>query len=157
MPAPFGKGAAGSGRSQFRRRVAADNFARWLSTNRSFPDPPGIGGLPPNLFTIHSSRFSKSARYRYRGGSGCTDQRPPCQRGVVLPLAKPGGFRRLAGFHIGLYFWESACCGLPQSRPRPPGAHRTCQIPLTREPFLCGIVLWCDPGLLQPFSRLRGK
>ena len=78
------------------RVVPADNFARWLSTNRSFPDPPGIGGLPPNLFTIPSSLFSKSARYRYCGGSGCTDQSPPCQRGVPrhrrgggIPQAKP--------------------------------------------------------------------
>ena len=94
------------------RAVPAANFARWLSTNRSFPDPPGIGGLPPNLFTIHSSLFSKSARYRYCGGSGCTDQSPPCQRGC-LGTAEAGGFRRLAGFHIGLYFWESACCGIP--------------------------------------------
>ena len=54
-----------------------------------------------------------------------------------MPLAKPGGFRRLAGFHIGLYFWESACCGIPQSRRRPPGAPRPCQLPLTREPLGC--------------------
>ena len=54
---------------------------------------------------------------------------PLAKGGVVLPLAKPGGFRRLAGFHIGLYFWESACCGIPQSRLTP------CQLPLTREPF----------------------
>ena len=26
------------------RRVAADYFARWFSTTRHFPDPPGIGG-----------------------------------------------------------------------------------------------------------------
>ena len=54
-----------------------------------------------------------------------------------MPLAKPGGFRRLAGFHIGLYFWESACCVIPQSRRRPPGAPRPCQLPLTREPLGC--------------------
>ena len=29
------------------RRVAADNFARWLSAARYFPDPPGIGGESP--------------------------------------------------------------------------------------------------------------
>ena len=68
-----------------------------------------------------------------------------------MPLAKPGGFRRLAGFHIGLYFWESACCGIPQSRLTP------CQLPLTREPFLSGIVLWCDAGLFHTFNRQRGK
>ena len=36
--------------------------------------------------------------------SRCKDQSPPCQRGVVLPLAKPGGFHRLADFHMGLCF-----------------------------------------------------
>ncbi len=55
-----------------------------------------------------------------------------------MPLAKPGGFRRLAGFHIGLYFWESACCEIPQSRRRPPGAPRPCQLPFAREPLGCG-------------------
>ena len=34
VPAPFGKGAL--------RAVPAANFARWLSTIRYFPDPPGI-------------------------------------------------------------------------------------------------------------------
>ena len=83
------------------RVVPADNFARWLSTNRSFPDPPGIGGLP----------------------------KAPLAKGGCLGTAEAGGFRRLAGFHIGLYFWESACCGIPQSRLTP------CQLPLAREPL----------------------
>ena len=60
------------------RVVPADNFARWLSTNRSFPDPPGIGGLP----------------------------KAPLAKGGWFGEAKPGGFPRLAGFHIGLYFQE---------------------------------------------------
>ena len=30
-----------------RRRVAADNFARWLSALHYFPDQPGIGGQCP--------------------------------------------------------------------------------------------------------------
>ena len=34
VPAPFSKGAL--------RAVPADNFARWLSAIRHFPDPPGI-------------------------------------------------------------------------------------------------------------------
>ena len=34
VPAPFHKGAL--------RAVPADNFARWLSAIRYFPDPPGI-------------------------------------------------------------------------------------------------------------------
>ena len=37
-------------------------------------------------------------------------QSPPCQRGVVLPPAKPGGFPRAAGFHIGWCFCESPHC-----------------------------------------------
>ena len=84
--------------------------------------------MPPNLFTIHSSRFSKSARYRYRVE---TEAQPkaPLAKGGWFGEAKPGGFRRLAGFHIGLYFWESACCVIPQSRLTP------CQLPLAREPF----------------------
>ena len=40
---------AGSARSHFRTKLVC---------NRYFPDPPGIGGLPPNFFTIHSSLFT---------------------------------------------------------------------------------------------------
>ncbi len=39
-----------------------------------------------------------------KGAFGVHRRSPPGQRGVVLPLAKPGGFSRLAGFHTGLYF-----------------------------------------------------
>ena len=42
----------------------------------------------------------------------------PLVKGGCLGTAEAGGFRRLAGFHIGLYFWESACCGIPQTRLR---------------------------------------
>ena len=55
-----------------------------LVCNRYFPDPPGIGGLPPNLLHIPSSLFPK----------------------------KP------SPFHMGLYFFRSACCRIPQSRLR---------------------------------------
>ena len=54
---------------------------------------------------------------------------PPLPKGGGFASGKIGGFRRLAGFHIGLYFWESACCGIPQSRLTP------CQLPFTRELF----------------------
>ena len=64
------------------------------------------------------------------GGNRCKDPSPPCQRGVVLPLAKPGGFRRLAGFPMSLYFLKSADCESPQSKIKD-----FCQLPLAREPF----------------------
>ena len=89
------------------RVVPADNFARWLSTNRSFPDPPGIGGLP----------------------------KAPLAKGGWFGEAKPGGFPRLAGFHIGLYFQE-----VPPVNPSVTAA--PCQLPLAREP-LGGVSLAC--------------
>ena len=58
------------------RVVPADNFARWLSTNRSFPDPPGIGGLP----------------------------KAPLVKGGCLGTAEAGGFSGVASFHIGWCF-----------------------------------------------------
>ena len=58
------------------RVVPADNFARWLSTNRSFPDPPGIGGLP----------------------------KAPLAKGGCLGTAEAGGFSGVASFHIGWCF-----------------------------------------------------
>ena len=67
---------------------------------------PVSAACPPNLFPIPYSLFPKNARYRYCGVNGCKDLSPPCQRGVVLPLAKPGGFPRLTGFHIGLFSQE---------------------------------------------------
>ena len=63
---------------------------------------------------------------------------PPCQRGVVLPLAKPGGFLRLAGFHISLYHGE-----VPTVNPSVTAT--PCQLPLAREPLGCGV----GNGLLQ--------
>ena len=45
-----------------------------------------------------------------------------------MPLAKPGGFPRLAAFHMGLYFSESANCE-SQSKIKD-----FCQLPLAREP-----------------------
>ena len=99
-----------------RRRVAADNF----------------GGQCP--LTMRTGSFANrncpsNARYRYCGGSGYAPQSPPCQRGVVLPLPKPGGFHRLAGFHIGPFSLE-----VPAVNPSVTPA--ACQLPLTREP--CG-------------------
>ena len=63
---------------------------------------------------------------------------PPCQRGVVLPLAKPGGFHRLTGFHISLYHGE-----VPTVNPSVTAT--PCQLPLAREPLGCGV----GNGLLQ--------
>ena len=90
--------------------MPADNFARWLSTIRYFPDPPGnvteqngerkhghcaridSGGTPPrpvsaacppNLFTIHSSLFTKNARYRYRVVVDAQTKAPLAIVGVV--------------------------------------------------------------------------
>ena len=57
---------------------------------------------------------------------------PPCQRGVVLPLAKPGGFHRLTGFHISLYHGE-----VPTVNPSVTAT--PCQLPLAREPLGCGV------------------
>ena len=34
-------------------------------------------------------------------------------------------------FHIGLLLWESACCGIPQSKIKD-----FCQLPFTREPWV---------------------
>ena len=49
VPAPFNKGAL--------RAVPADNFARWLSTNRSFPDPPGI------VIAVHGWVSTTTSKY----------------------------------------------------------------------------------------------
>ena len=55
--------------------------ARQLSANRYFPAPPGIVTGLKNAQT-----------------------KAPLVKGGWFGEAKPGGFRRLAGFHIGLYF-----------------------------------------------------
>ena len=53
----------------------------------------------------------------------------PLAKGGWFGEAKPGGFPRLAGFHIGLYFQE-----VPPVNP--PVTATPCQLPLAREP--CG-------------------
>ena len=60
--------------------------------------------------------------------SRCTDQSPPCQRGVVLPLAKPGGFR---GGQISTWVCAFGKCLLWN----PSVTASPCQLPLAREPF----------------------
>ena len=62
--------------------------------------------------------------------SRCTDQSPPCQRGVVW-RSQTGGIPRAGRFPHGFVLVESACCGIPQSKIKD-----FCQLPFTREP--CG-------------------
>ena len=89
-------------------------------TMKRLPTPLGVGslfisglpvrespGCPRCQFpTVISSKslLPLQCPVSLPGGNRCKDPSPPCQRGVVLPMAKPGGFRRLAGFHMGLYF-----------------------------------------------------
>ena len=83
LTAPFNKGASGVPPVS----ISHGNLLRIVTA----PPVPGIGGLSAE--PIPYSLFPKNARYRYCGVNGCKDLSPPCQRGVVLPLAKPGGFR----------------------------------------------------------------
>ena len=95
-------------------------------TMKRLPTPKGVGSLFISGLPVRGSLgcprcqfctviFSKSllplqCPVSLPGGNRCKDPSPPCQRGVVLPMAKPGGFRRLAGFHMSLYFLKSADC-----------------------------------------------
>ena len=104
--------------------MPADNFARWLSTNRSFPDPPGI----VTAVVVEVPHQS------------------PLAKGGCLGTAEAGGFPRLAGFHIGLYFQE-----VPPVNPSVTAT--PCQLPLAREPFCAryryfaeGLVSYLPPG-----------
>ena len=82
-----------------------------------------------------------SARYRYR---------VEIEAQTNAPLAKGGWFCRrqnrgdseVRRFPHGFVLLESACCGIPQARRRPPGAPRPCQFPFTREPF-CARYRYC--------------
>ena len=56
-------------------------------------------------------------------------QSPPCQRGVVLPLAKPGGFR---GSQVSTWVYTTGKVPAVNPSVTPPA----CQLPFTREP--CG-------------------
>ncbi len=99
-----------------RRRAAAVNFARQLSTHRYFPDPPGIGsaakGSRPG-FTVgdfskaptrvdtcqpgESPRLGVAEAPPFRkGGFDAASQRLPCQRGGVPPQSiSHGSFLRI--------------------------------------------------------------
>ena len=125
------------------RAVPAANFARWLSTTRHFPDPPGIGGESPltmRTIAFYDSSLPCPARYRYCGGSGCTGQSPPCQRGVGL--AEPNrGDSKAGRFPHWLVLLESACCESLSRLRR--------QLPLTREPFC---VRYCSIVRYRAFS-----
>ena len=119
-----------------------------------------------SLFTIHLKSPVSLLRC-----SRCTDQSPPCQRGVVLHLAKPGGFPRLTGFHIGLFSQEvpavSPSVKNQRFLPAPfdKGALRAVPadnfarwISANRYfPDPPGIVSLCDTGLFQAINRQRGN
>ena len=122
---------------------------------------PVSAACPPNLVTIHSSLFTKNARYR-------RPAKAPLVKGGWFGEAKPGGFRGQghglihyslftlhlkcpSPFHMGLCLWESACCESLSQKSKIfasslwQGSH-----------FAPGIVLWCDTGLFQTFNRQRG-
>ena len=71
-------------------------------------------------------------------------QSPPCQRGVVLPPAKPGGFPRVAGFHIGWCFCESPHCESLSHGFAVPA-------PFSKGAFLCPVSFY---GAIPGFYRL---
>ena len=91
VPAPFGKGAFGV-------RCGGRGCSRLLIFQQ----------MPPAKMQIESVlSHQKRVIHRQPIHTQQAPISPPCQRGVVLPLAKPGGFHRLTGFHIGLCFRES--------------------------------------------------
>ena len=90
VPAPFSKGAFGV-------RCGGRGCGRLLIFQQ----------MPPAKMQIESVlSHQKRVIHRQPIHTQQAPISPPCQRGVVLPLAKPGGFHRLAGFHIGPFFLE---------------------------------------------------
>ena len=79
VPAPFGKGAfAGSAHGQFPTVISSKSLLPLQC--------PVSAACPPNLFTIHSSLFTKNARYR-------RPAKAPRAIAGVPRLAEAGGFR----------------------------------------------------------------
>ena len=85
------------------RRVAADNFAPgWWVVVTSLTRPVSAA-CPPNfpLFPLH---YSLKMPGIVPAVEMDAQTKAPLAKGGWFGEAKPGGFRRLAGFHIGLYF-----------------------------------------------------
>ncbi len=109
--------------------MAADNFAPgWWVVVTSLTRPVSAA-CPPNfpLFPLH---YSLKMPGIVPAVEMDAQTKAPLAKGGWFGEAKSGGFRRLAGFHIGLYFKR-----VPAVNPSvtPPA----CQLPLAREPLVC--------------------
>ena len=79
------------------RVVPADNFARWLSTNRPFPDPPGIVPLcDTGLFPAFNRQRGKEAVPKPTSQNGSKGNRFATRAKAKgqSRMVPPGGFLR---------------------------------------------------------------
>ena len=82
---------------QWPQPISHDSFLRIVTSLTR----PVSAACPPNLLHIPFSLFPESARYCYRVEIDAKTQ-APLAKGGCHGNAEAGGFRRVAGFHIGL-------------------------------------------------------
>ena len=160
---PKTEGATACRRSQFRT-VAFSGIVTSLTrpvSAASGRDQFRTGIFSKSLLPLQSPVSAASGRDQFRTGIFCDSLLPlqspvtipgkneaqtkaPLVKGGCLGTAEAGGFRRLAGVHIGLFYRK-----VPAVNPSvTPSA---CQLPFAREP-----VGSADTGLFQAFNRQRG-
>ena len=116
------------------RRVAADNaHGSFLQIVTSLTRPVSAAGVPPEAIlhgNLQQIVTAPPVPGIVTGWKSRQRTKAPLAKGGWFGEAKPGGFPRLAGFHIGLYFQE-----VPTVNPSVTAT--PCQLPLAREPLGC--------------------